>query len=839
MSQIQIPTDNLRAYYPFNGNADDETGNGNDGVLGIGNRQPSLTQDRFGNENSTYHFDGNDYINIGTLPNIEFNDISISCWVNSQSNDKERSIFGSMDNGGMSLLIYLDRYSNGFGDDDIWFFLRDDSQQRLLNNPVGPIGSNNWVHFVFIINDASQSISSIYVNGSKLNDNYMYQENPNNFGNFTNFFTIGSPNLGGFIDNLHGYKGNIDDMRIYDDVLTQSEINALYNETYDATIAGFEADVVDPPVNETVTFTDLSTNDPTSWEWEITPSTFSFVEGTNSSSQNPKVQFNSPGFYDVSLTVTNTYNTNTIIKEDYINCYVPVIVADFDADNTIPYMEEAVNFTDLSTNDPTSWEWVFDPSDVTYVGGTNSTSQNPEVQFNSLGYYTVSLTATNDNSSDTETKTDYINVIIEPPVADFVADNTNPEVGEIVIFTDLSTNPETWEWEITPITFTYIGGTNSTSQNPEVQFNSIDYYTVSLTVTNNSGTDTETKIDYINATIDPPVTNFTADNTNPEVGETVNFTDLSTNDPTEWEWSFYPSDITYVEGTNSSSQNPKVQFNSMNSFTVELTSSNLGGSDTEIKTDYIYVGDILGVDVDANPEEICFGISSQLQSYPVGGTGNYTFSWTSDPSGFTSSEQNPIVQPDETTIYTVEVDDGEEIVYGDVTVTVNPLPEITLDWPESLCNQSEPPVQLVSYPDGGIYIGDFVTSTGVFYPESATIGWNVITYEYEDENGCLNSEQDSIYVDNCVGIFDNKNDNQVQIYPNPNDGEFTIQLSSDFTMIVIYNTKGEFVYEKKIEQINDMKINLKQFPKGMYFIKFVGPKYQTIKKILKNSDDLN
>jgi PKD repeat protein len=70
-----------------------------------------------------------------------------------------------------------------------------------------------------------------------------------------------------------------------------------------------------------------------------------------------------------------------------------------------------VSFTDLSTNSPTSWSWTVSPaSGWTYTGGTSASSQNPQIQFNTAGTYTVALTASNGSGSDTETKTNYITV---------------------------------------------------------------------------------------------------------------------------------------------------------------------------------------------------------------------------------------------------------------------------------------------------------------------------------------------------------------------------------------------------------------------------------------------
>lgn len=82
-------------------------------------------------------------------------------------------------------------------------------------------------------------------------------------------------------------------------------------------------------------------------------------------------------------------------------------VADFSADDLTPYIDVSVTFTDLSTNNPTSWAWVFDPATVTYTSGSSS-SENPEVEFDVADSYTVTLTATNGDGEDDEVKTDYI-----------------------------------------------------------------------------------------------------------------------------------------------------------------------------------------------------------------------------------------------------------------------------------------------------------------------------------------------------------------------------------------------------------------------------------------------
>ena len=85
-------------------------------------------------------------------------------------------------------------------------------------------------------------------------------------------------------------------------------------------------------------------------------------------------------------------------------------------------------------------------------------------------------------------------------------------------------------------------------------------------------------------------------------------------------------------------------------------------------------GGALSVLVGADHNAVCYGSSTQLSAIPGGGSGNYTYSWVSEPPGFTSNEQNPYVTPNQSTFYAVTVDDGYNNAYGDIFITVNQLP---------------------------------------------------------------------------------------------------------------------------------------------------------------------
>jgi PKD repeat protein len=153
-----------------------------------------------------------------------------------------------------------------------------------------------------------------------------------------------------------------------------------------------------------------------------------------------------------------------------------------------------VDFTDLSSGDPVSWNWSF-------PGGTpsSSTLQHPQdIVYANPGSYNVVLEITTSGGTETLTRTNYIQALNVD--ANFSGTPATVVVGNAVTFSDLSTcEPASWSWS-------FPGGTPDAYNGqtpPPVQYNTVGTFDVSLTVSKPSGSDTETKTGYIVVT--PPV----------------------------------------------------------------------------------------------------------------------------------------------------------------------------------------------------------------------------------------------------------------------------------------------------------------------------------------------
>lgn len=196
-----------------------------------------------------------------------------------------------------------------------------------------------------------------------------------------------------------------------------------------------------------------------------------------------------PNTSKISITITkqNYFRYSSSIDVN-TNSNSNIPISDFVANHTNIYACDFVSFTSTSINNPTSWNWIFE-------GGNpqTSTEENPVVEYENPGIYSVSLTVANEYGSNTKTKTSYITVVDGTPVANFSVDNLSPLAGEYALFTNTSTNnPTSWNW-------VFEGGNpeTSTEQNPVVVYNTPGVYDVTLTVSNNYGDDVLIKNDYI------------------------------------------------------------------------------------------------------------------------------------------------------------------------------------------------------------------------------------------------------------------------------------------------------------------------------------------------------
>jgi len=159
------------------------------------------------------------------------------------------------------------------------------------------------------------------------------------------------------------------------------------------------------------------------------------------------------------------------------------LTADFTGSSTTGCAPLVVNFTDQSSGSPTSWSWDFGDD------GT-STQQNPSHTYTNPGIYTVRLTLSNDCGSDTLTKVEYITAG-QDPVADFTGSPTSGCAPLTVNFTDQSTdNPTIWSWD-------FGDGGWSNQQNPFHVYVSPGVYNLTLSASNDCGSDNESKMEYI------------------------------------------------------------------------------------------------------------------------------------------------------------------------------------------------------------------------------------------------------------------------------------------------------------------------------------------------------
>ena len=346
----------------------------------------------------------------------------------------------------------------------------------------------------------------------------------------------------------------------------------------------------------TIQFTDKSTpgqGNLVSWNWN-------FGDGGSSTGTNPTHSFSQPGYYNVSLTVANSGGcsaSNTFVRFVRI---VDGIQPNFTFNQVSPACTPPfdINFNNQTAGPGNlSYSWNFGSG--ANPGGSNQVSPS-NIRFPNAGNYNVNLQVVSSlGCSQTLQKA----ISFSPYTASFTAPATACLNGPVT-FTNTSTPASpgsSWDFG---------DGTTGTGTPVAKKFTALGTYNVKL-VNRYAGCVDSTIVPVTVMTTPSPV--FTASDTvacQPNL--TVQFTDRSPGNPTQWFWDF-------GDGQTSTAQNPSHTYTTTGSFDVKLTTVGGGGScsGTTVKTGYIKIKTPTASINNANPLGTCVTGSIGGSSYDV------------------------------------------------------------------------------------------------------------------------------------------------------------------------------------------------------------------------------
>jgi FOG: PKD repeat len=309
-----------------------------------------------------------------------------------------------------------------------------------------------------------------------------------------------------------------------------------------------------------VQFTDQTTGNPRSWNWD-------FGNGTLSTVQNPVVTFSQPGTYSVTLVVRNNDGTTGITKTDFITVN-PSPRAAFTSNLTTGCVPVTVRFQDASTaagGSIVAWQWNFDD-------GTSSTEQNPQKTYDKEGFYNVSLTVTsNTGCKSTVTRNRYIRIVggVKPEFSYNASASCRPPYP--ITFTNLTSGPGDMSFQ-----WTLGNGESSTTFEPATTYQANGTYDVTLTATSEFGCSGSITKQVV---LEGPETAIDAPDTVCQ-NEKVFFRNGSSAVPNSVQWDF-------GNGAVSPHLNDSALYATPGDYTVKLYNTYTGCADSAIKNIHV------------------------------------------------------------------------------------------------------------------------------------------------------------------------------------------------------------------------------------------------------------
>lgn len=337
----------------------------------------------------------------------------------------------------------------------------------------------------------------------------------------------------------------------------------------------------------------------------------------------------------------------------------------------------------------------------------------------------------------------------------------------------------TYSWSSSPAGFT------STSQNPTVSPLVNTTYTV--TVSDGSATATAT----VSVTVNANPTASAGSNVSIPFGSS---TGLTASGGSGYLWS-----------TGATTASITVSPTTSTTYTVTVT--NAAGCSATADVLVTVTGGALSVSVSASDTTICDGETTQLFATASGGSGTYTYSWTSAPTGFTSTLSNPYVTPTVTTTYIVNVSDGVNSTAGTFTVTVLALPaQPTITQNDTfLVSSSATSNQWYYY--GAVLPGDTNQTLDPVLNGSYQV-------QVIGANGCASPLSDAFEFIQPTGISETELAGMVSVYPNPTNSLVVIKgdVLNDGYTATIYDQLGQVVVSGITQNVTDVS----SVAEGMY-----------------------
>jgi len=406
-------------------------------------------------------------------------------------------------------------------------------------------------------------------------------------------------------------------------------------------VADFSTSTPNVCTNASAQFDDISSNNPTSWAWSVSPATYSFIAGTSASSQNPIIKFTATGSYTIQLIASNAYGSDTMIKNSYITVGTPTAV---------PFTE---NFETFTVGNPGTWThgWTFSNTGVfnwrADNGGTPTTNSGPSVD-HTLGTSAGKYLYTEASSPAVQGEvTNLISPCLAIPATGTISLSFWYHMygGSITaLHLDVFHNGA-WINDIHTITGQQQTSSTSSWLNAVVPLTAYAGATVKFRfrVIRGASYDGDVAIDdFFVGVAGVPSADFSAVQTTTCTNGAINFYDATANAPTSWQWSATPTTISFVNGTSASSQHPVIKFNAAGTYSITLVAANNSGSDTMTKTNYITVQAPATLPFSENFESFVVGTPGTLgNNWTSSSVG--TFPWTVDNGGTPSANTGPSV----------------------------------------------------------------------------------------------------------------------------------------------------------------------------------------------------